>query len=714
MRGVERGCVFSHNRAFRVKRIAATPARAAASSGICGNRVDPPRTLAVYHALPSGPPAATRRSPHRTSPLAIRPSGDRMSHNSRQPAPLRVDSAPGLHRSSLEARIVAAVMLLLALLSESGLAQTSTPQFPAARPQSSINSVAAADDQSPHRVAPAKQRTPIRRADDGGGARSTSRAASSPWGTLVLLGGIVAVILLGAKWMKQAAPDRFARLAPAAIDLLGTRSITPQHGMHIVRVGERLLVLGSGSDGLRTLSEITEPAEVAHLTHLCRDDAARLDSGWSLNALMQTLSRRPASIDQRDGTCEESSPSTSRSSRSPDAAHQGDSSGLLRSREGPHVTRVASWLIVFATTTTIASAQVAPRPTRPLQLAPTEASRLRTAAPQHGTPVAPAPASPQGGASSRLLPTWNGPPPTSAIPNWSGDAAVRSIDQHRRLITATAPASTHLVARVGHETTGPSPEANSEQHQHGATDSTESPAQLAAELASPEGFGQTIKLGLLIGVVSLAPAILLMTTCYVRIVVVLGLLRQAIGVQQFPPTQVLTALSLFLTALVMWPTWQRCYSEGVRPYAESDSTASAGNAEFQLAVTRTAAPLRSFMSRQIEATGNTDAVDLLMHYQAASESTKPSTPQFYEEVPLQALLPAYVLSELKTAFLIGFQIYLPFVVIDLVVTSVLTSLGLGMLPPSVASLPFKLLLFVLIDGWFLTVELLLQSLPPVG
>jgi flagellar biosynthetic protein FliP len=221
--------------------------------------------------------------------------------------------------------------------------------------------------------------------------------------------------------------------------------------------------------------------------------------------------------------------------------------------------------------------------------------------------------------------------------------------------------------------------------------------------------GSTLRMGLAIGVLSLAPAILLMTTCYVRIIVVLGLLRQALGVQQFPPTQVLTALSLFLTALVMWPTWERCYREGIAPYASTTASRAPTESGLRQTLERTALPLREFMSGQIQTAGNAAAVDMLMSYQPG-ESTARTPAQFYDDVPLQVLLPAYVLSELRTAFVIGFQVYIPFVVVDLVVTSVLASLGLGALPPAAVSLPFKLLLFVMMDGWFLTVEMLLAGL----
>lgn len=230
-------------------------------------------------------------------------------------------------------------------------------------------------------------------------------------------------------------------------------------------------------------------------------------------------------------------------------------------------------------------------------------------------------------------------------------------------------------------------------------------------MLSPVGIGTSLKVLALMTVLGLVPSILMMTTCFVRFSVVLALLRQAIGTQHAPPNQVLTALSLFLTFLVMAPVWQRSYDEGIRPYTQP----APGEQPLDEATAwqRTAAPLRLFMSQQIDRAGNADAVWMLLDFQRPDENSPAASrwrePQSYDDVPLTVLAPAYLLSELKVAFLIGFQIFLPFLVIDLVVASILTSLGLTMLPPLLISLPFKLLLFVLIDGWFLTVGMLLES-----
>jgi flagellar biosynthesis protein FliP len=217
---------------------------------------------------------------------------------------------------------------------------------------------------------------------------------------------------------------------------------------------------------------------------------------------------------------------------------------------------------------------------------------------------------------------------------------------------------------------------------------------------SPEGLSSTIQVMLLLTVLSLAPAVLLMTTCFVRLVVVLSLLRQAIGTQQLPPSQVITTLSLFLTLLIMAPVWKQVYDDAIIPYTEHRMS-------LDEAWTAGVAPVRRFMSQQIERTKNSEDVYLFMNY-----VPNQPTPTSYDDVPLVALLPAFMLSELKTAFLIGFQIYLPFLILDIVISSVLLSMGMMMLPPVLISLPFKLLLFVLVDGWRLVVGMLMESFQP--
>jgi len=203
----------------------------------------------------------------------------------------------------------------------------------------------------------------------------------------------------------------------------------------------------------------------------------------------------------------------------------------------------------------------------------------------------------------------------------------------------------------------------------------------------------TVELFLLLTVLSLAPAILVMMTSFTRIVVVLSFLRQALGTAQVPPNQVLIGLSLFLTFFIMAPVWQTMNRTAITPYLDK----RIGSDE---ALARGMAPVREFMFRQVR------KKDLAMFERIAH---LPETPKTREEIPTYVLIPAFVVSELSTAFEMGFMIYLPFLILDVVVSSVLMSMGMMMLPPTVVSLPFKILLFVLVDGWNLIIGSLVQS-----
>lgn len=217
---------------------------------------------------------------------------------------------------------------------------------------------------------------------------------------------------------------------------------------------------------------------------------------------------------------------------------------------------------------------------------------------------------------------------------------------------------------------------------------------------SPEGLSSALQILLLLTVLSLAPAIILMTTSFIRVVVVLSLLRQALGTQNLPPSQVITGLAIFITLFVMSPVWKQVYDQAIVPYQ---------NKEISLleAWSRGQQPIRRFMSLQIERCNNSEDVWLFLRYANPEQD-----PETYDDVPLQVLIPAFMLSELKTAFLIGFQIYLPFLIIDMVVSTVMVSMGMLMMPPVLVSLPFKILLFVLLDGWHLVVGMLMESFQP--
>lgn len=218
---------------------------------------------------------------------------------------------------------------------------------------------------------------------------------------------------------------------------------------------------------------------------------------------------------------------------------------------------------------------------------------------------------------------------------------------------------------------------------------------------APVALSTELNILLLLTVLSLAPALLILCTCFTRMVIVLGLLRQALGTQNLPPSQVIVGLSLFITMVVMAPTAQRMYEQGLGPYMRGEQQ------DYKIAWEQTKQPLRDFMFAQIEATENWSGVYMMLNYRGIDTSDPGSLTR--ADVDMLSLVPAYILSELKVAFLIGFRIYLPFLVIDMVISSMLISMGMLMLPPVLISLPFKLLLFVLVDGWQLVVGSLLAS-----
>ncbi len=216
------------------------------------------------------------------------------------------------------------------------------------------------------------------------------------------------------------------------------------------------------------------------------------------------------------------------------------------------------------------------------------------------------------------------------------------------------------------------------------------------------GLSAAISIMLVLTVISLAPSIMLMTTSFVRILVVLGLLRQAIGMQTLPPAQMITALALFMTLLVMTPTIDRIWDEAVVPYQNGELSG------YDELWDRSLQPMRDFMFDQIEATGNWSSLYMVLNYRGRLDTSEPQRLK-RGDVDLVELVPAYMLSELKTAFTMGFRVYLPFLVIDMVIASLLISMSMMMLPPVLISLPFKLLLFVLVDGWQLVVGSLMSS-----
>ncbi|MDW4526502.1 flagellar type III secretion system pore protein FliP [Rossellomorea marisflavi] len=210
--------------------------------------------------------------------------------------------------------------------------------------------------------------------------------------------------------------------------------------------------------------------------------------------------------------------------------------------------------------------------------------------------------------------------------------------------------------------------------------------------SSADNVSTSVKLLLLFTVLSLAPSILILMTCFTRIIIVLSFVRTSLATQQMPPNQVLIGLSLFLTFFIMAPTFQQVNKDALTPLFNEEIN-------LEQAYDRASVPFKEFMS------GHTRQKDLelFLNYSGVEQ------PESIEEIPLTSLVPAFALSEIKTAFQIGFMIFIPFLVIDMVVASILMSMGMMMLPPVMISLPFKILLFVLVDGWYLVVKSLLQS-----
>ena len=209
---------------------------------------------------------------------------------------------------------------------------------------------------------------------------------------------------------------------------------------------------------------------------------------------------------------------------------------------------------------------------------------------------------------------------------------------------------------------------------------------------TPQDFTNGMQILIWLTILSLAPSILIMTTSFIRIVIVLSLLRQAIGVTTLPPNQVLTSLALILTFFVMSPVFTKINDQALQPYMKNQITQ-------QAALDRGIQPVRDFMFKQ------TSDKELALFVRMA----KLEKPKNTDDIPTYVLIPAFILSELKTAFTIGFVIFLPFLVIDIVVSSILVAMGMMFLPPTMIALPFKLIMFVMVDGWYLVVKSLVEG-----
>jgi flagellar biosynthetic protein FliP len=276
------------------------------------------------------------------------------------------------------------------------------------------------------------------------------------------------------------------------------------------------------------------------------------------------------------------------------------------------------------------------------------------------------------------------------VPIATGDEA----GVNRPAVVAT-DAAVGLIPIAAVETDGEEPRDGE------STTAPTSPTWDPASLLGERGLAAIVPSALLLGVMTLAPAVLLMTTCFVRMSVVLMLVRQGIGAAGIPSNQIVASLAIFLSAMVMWPVWTRAWNEGVAPY-------QAGELSTAQAFERGSLPIRRWMATQIEAAGNRETVLLFLERVPGG----PRVVTTYDDVPPEALLPAFLVSELETAFTIGLRLLLPFLVLDILVATLVVATGLVMLPPSLVSLPLKLLVFVTADGWTLVVRALLDGFVP--
>ncbi len=213
---------------------------------------------------------------------------------------------------------------------------------------------------------------------------------------------------------------------------------------------------------------------------------------------------------------------------------------------------------------------------------------------------------------------------------------------------------------------------------------------------NPKEFSESLQLIFMLTILSLAPSILIMMTSFTRIIISFHFLKSAIGTQQMPPNQVLIGLALFLTFFIMSPVFQAINEEALKPYQNGQITQ-------QVALERASEPIKEFMLRQ------TRDEDIKLFMDLSGREAISDASQMVKEIPLHVIVPAFIISELRAGFIIGFLLYIPFIVIDMVVSSTLMSMGMMMLPPSMISLPFKILLFILVDGWNLIIGQLVQS-----
>ena len=239
-----------------------------------------------------------------------------------------------------------------------------------------------------------------------------------------------------------------------------------------------------------------------------------------------------------------------------------------------------------------------------------------------------------------------------------------------------------------------------------------------APMEKAEQLSSVLQIAIILTILTISPGILIMMTSFLRITVVMGFVRRAMGTQSLPPDQVMMGLSLFLTVFIMWPTWKAAWNDGLAPYFNGEYVEISPGENRRLrqaeAIERSMAPIRKFMLECLAANGGREELYLFMGAAGMRDAAGLESQGLLKpaDIPTTALIPAFICSELKRAFWMGFLLYLPFLVLDVVISSILMAMGMMMLPPVMISLPFKIIVFVIVDGWRLLFEGMIVSFPP--
>jgi flagellar biosynthetic protein FliP len=499
-------------------------------------------------------------------------------------------------------------------------------------------------------------------------------SASAAAGVFVALGAVLALLVVALRLLQRFAPAAGAGRARLPLEVVQRVSLGPKQGVAVVRVGARVLVVGTGEGGLHALAEL----DGADRDHVLAGSTAVPAVALSAGAQAAVQATREQQADRGLAGAAAAFDVLKRSLAA--GTRLALAAGVLALGAAPLVAQAPAAAAPAAGAPAAPAAPAAPLPAATqnalVQAAVRQAAarQLRQAAPARlgaGTPAA-AP----GAAPAATIPVGQRPPTTTpAVPPPAAGFAARPP-------SGTAPAPPSAVPSVDTMVARLAPTMD---------------VRVGGAGAQGLRLSGTVGVVVMLGLLTLLPTLVLMMTGFTRILVVLHFLKQALGTQTAPPNHLVAGLALLLTGFVMAPTVREVNATALQPWLN-------GRIEQVEMLERGSQPLRAFMLRQ---TRERDLETFVELSRAAGDTTvAPRTP---EEVPLVVLTSAFVTSELRTAFQLGFALFLPFIIIDVVVSSVLMSMGMMMLPPAMIALPFKLLLFVLVDGWTLVVQSLVQS-----